>query len=224
MPSAKTKTREQKAVPAPDSRTRLLESMVDAIWERSYGAVSVDAICERADVRKGSFYHFFKSKTALAVAALEHLWETQSRPALNEIFSPTCPPLERFERMIAFWYQRSVECQAEKGRVLGCPYFNIGAETASAEPELAAKVREVLARYQATLESTLHEANSRGELDIADPAATAESLFALVEGCSTQARIHNDPERVHHFADAFGRVIGAELTPDYGTPIAVAHD
>jgi TetR/AcrR family transcriptional repressor of nem operon len=41
-----------------DSRTRLLESMVGAIWERSYGMVSVDAICERADVRKGSFLPF----------------------------------------------------------------------------------------------------------------------------------------------------------------------
>ena len=32
---------------------------------------AVDAICERADVRKGTFYHFFKSKAALAMAAME---------------------------------------------------------------------------------------------------------------------------------------------------------
>ncbi len=69
-----------------DSRTRLLEAMLGAIWERSYGAASVDAICERADVRKGSFYHFFKSKAALAMAAMEHLWERHSQPASTRFF------------------------------------------------------------------------------------------------------------------------------------------
>jgi TetR/AcrR family transcriptional repressor of nem operon len=197
------------------ARDRLLEAMVDAIWERSYGSVSVDSICARADVRKGSFYHFFKSKSALAVAALENLWETQSRPALDEIFSPTRPPLARFERLIAYWYQRSLDCQRDKGRVLGCPYFNIGAETASGEPDLAAKVREILDRYQACLEASLHEANARGDIAVADPAETAGCLFSMIEGCSTQARIHNDPERVRHFAVAFGRMIGAELKPTF---------
>ena len=198
-----------------DSRTRLLESMLGAIWERSYGMVSVDAICERADVRKGSFYHFFKSKTALAVAAMEHLWETRSRPALNDIFSASRPPLARFERLIEFFYMRTIQCQVENGRVLGCPYFNLGAEIASAEPELAEKVCEILNRFQAFLEAALHEANSRGDIEIANPAETAGCLFAMIEGCSTQARIHNDPEKVRHFADAFGRVIGANLNPNF---------
>jgi len=88
-------------MPPPSSaRLRLLEATINALWERRYGSVSVDAICLRADVRKGSFYHFFKSKTELAVAALDHLWETRSRPAIDEIFSPTRPPLARFERLI----------------------------------------------------------------------------------------------------------------------------
>lgn len=196
------------------ARIRLLEAMIETIWERSYGSASVEAICERADVRKGSFYHFFKSKTALAIAALDHLWETQSRPALEEIFSPSSPPLARFERLIEFWYRKSIECQQEKGRVLGCPYFNLGAETASDEPELTAKVREILDRNQDYLEANLREAKARGEIDITSPAETAGCLFSMVEGCSTQARIHNDPERVRYFTEAFSRMIGAKLHPD----------
>ncbi|MGI9242891.1 MAG: TetR/AcrR family transcriptional regulator [Verrucomicrobiales bacterium] len=201
--------------PVADSRTRLLEAMIGAIWERSYGAASVEAICERADVRKGTFYHFFKSKAALAMAAIEHLWETRSQPALEEIFAETRPPLKRFERLIEYWYQRTVECKEEKGRVLGCPYFNLGAETASVEPELAAKVRGFLDRYQSQLEASLEEAKQSGEIHITDSAETAGSLFSLIEGCSMQARIHDDPERVRHFSDAFGRVIGAPLSPEF---------
>ena len=208
--------------PTSTARTRLLDAMIDTIWERSYGSASVDAICERADVRKGSFYHFFKSKTALAVAALDHLWETQSRPALDEIFSPSRPPLARFERMLEHWYQKTLECQQIKGRILGCPYFNLGAETASDESELNTKIREILDCFQGYLESNLLEAKARGEVDISDPATTAASLFSLAEGCATQARIHNDPERVRHFADAFSRMIGAELKPDLESTAATA--
>ena len=196
------------------ARTRLLEAMLNAIWERSYGTVSVDSICERADVRKGSFYHFFKSKTALAVAALDHLWETESRPKLEEIFDLSRPPLERFERMIEHWYRRALDCRKQKGRVLGCPYFNVGAETAAAEPDLANKIREILDSFQAYMEGSLRDASDQGLVEISDPAETAACLFSMMEGCSTQARIHNDPERVRHFAGAFSRVIGAELHPE----------
>lgn len=195
------------------ARLRLLEAMVDAIWESSYATSSVERICERADVRKGSFYHFFRSKTALAVAALEHLWETRSLPALTEVFTSERTPRERIEKLIEYWHQRTIETLEEKGRVLGCPYFNVGAETAAAEPELAAKAREILDRYQDQFEATLREGKELGEFSIDDPAETAACIFSMMEGCSTQARIHNDPERVHHLTDPIGRLIGAELNP-----------
>jgi len=52
-----------------DARQRLLDATIDLIWQNSYGAVTVDDICERAGVKKGSFYYFFPSKTDLVVAA-----------------------------------------------------------------------------------------------------------------------------------------------------------
>src|SRR5438105_4631699 len=61
---------------ASNAKERLLKAAGDLIWEQSYGAVTVDAICERADVKKGSFYHFFASKAKLAVAVLEAHWES----------------------------------------------------------------------------------------------------------------------------------------------------
>lgn len=206
--------------PTSTARLRLLEAMIGAIWERSYGSTSVDSICERADVRKGSFYHFFKSKSKLAVAALDHLWETSSKPLIEEIYAPSRPPLARFERMIEHWYQKALDCQQTHGRVLGCPYFNLGVETASVEPEVANKVREILDCYQQYLENTLQEANEKGDISISSPSETAACIFSMIEGCSTQARIHNDPERVRHFAEAFGRIVGAKLQPDLQSQMA----
>ena len=59
---------------------------MEMIWESSYGSVSVDDICNKAGVNKGSFYYAFKSKSDLAVAAFERHWENK-QPLLDKIFS-----------------------------------------------------------------------------------------------------------------------------------------
>lgn len=199
-------------MPAP-TRQRLLEAMIETIQERSYATSPVDAICERAGVRKGSFYHFFQSKAALAVAALEHLWETESQPKMEEIFGSGRPPLARLESMIERWHEKALADLEENGRILGCPYFNIGAETASMEPELTATVRGILIRFETYLERTLREAKEAGSIEIDDPSRTAGCLFSMIEGCCTQARIHNDPGRVRDLARSMGLLIGTELHP-----------
>src|SRR6187402_1253199 len=80
-----------------DARERLIDSMVELIWIGSYGSTSVDSICERAGVKKGSFYHFFPSKTDLALAAIDHAF-AEARAILDGIYSPVNAPLERLRK------------------------------------------------------------------------------------------------------------------------------
>src|SRR6187200_805139 len=91
-----------------DAKQRLMDAAQSLIWESSYGATSVDDICAKADVRKGSFYHFFKSKSDLEIAALEADWQAK-RARYNEMFSATVPPLERLEQFFAFVCERQTE-------------------------------------------------------------------------------------------------------------------
>lgn len=80
-----------------DAKERLIEAVIELIWTGSYGSTSVDLICERAGVKKGSFYHFFESKTALALTGIETAWEAH-RAELDRTFSPVVPPLERLSQ------------------------------------------------------------------------------------------------------------------------------
>ena len=95
-----------------DARERLLNATLELIWRESYGAVTVDAICERAGVKKGSFYYFFDSKSQLTAEALKHHWESL-RPMYDPIFSPSVPPLERFRRYFDFLYQRHADLKSK---------------------------------------------------------------------------------------------------------------
>ena len=98
-----------------DAKDKLTDAALALIWESSYGATSVDDICSKADVRKGSFYHFFKSKSDLEIAALEEHWQ-RSRQQWNDIFSPSVPPLQRLED-----YFNYVTEKQERGSAIFAP-------------------------------------------------------------------------------------------------------
>ena len=66
---------------------RLKDAAIALMWEESYGAVTIDDICRRADVKKGSFYYFFDSKADLAATAFKSA--TLSIPAISPAWSTT---------------------------------------------------------------------------------------------------------------------------------------
>jgi len=63
-----------KAEPPPKAgvRKKLLDAALSRIRQKGYSSTSVDELCAQAGVTKGAFFHHFKSKDALAVAAANH--------------------------------------------------------------------------------------------------------------------------------------------------------
>ena len=81
-----------------------MEAIRELIRAGSYGSTTIDGICEKAGVKKGSFYYFFESKADLAMAAIECDWQERKKE-FDAIFSPVVPPLERFERVAEYMYR-----------------------------------------------------------------------------------------------------------------------
>ena len=192
-----------------DARERLLEAAIDLIWRSSYGSVSVDDICAQAGVKKGSFYHFFKSKDDLVVAAVDHHWNTM-RPELDRIFSASVPPLERLHMLTEHCYQKQAEVKSQTGFVPGCPFASIGCETSSHQSMICSTVQDICTGYKRYLESTIRDAQAQGRIKGGDPADLAEALFAYMEGVLTQARIQNDPHVIQGMYRGALKFLGAE--------------
>lgn len=172
---------------------RLRTAALDLMWEESYGAVSIDDICQRANVKKGSFYYFFDSKADLAVAALESMAQTQ-KAVWDEQFSPATPPLERIRARCDYTYKKQAEVKARTGKVLGCPLCSVGSEICNQDEKIREKVQEILARNTKYWESAIRDAQVAGLIAPGDPVAKARCVLAFYQGLITQARIHNDAE------------------------------
>ena len=174
-----------------DARERLIEAIGELIWVGSYGSTSVDDICAKAGVKKGSFYHFFESKAELAVAAIDDEWHRR-RVELDAIFSPIVPPLDRFTNLIKYIVQTQAEAQERFGCVLGCPLFALGAEVSTQEAQLQKKIEEILNYKRTYFESAIRDAHAAGLIHAPDAAAKARHIFTLYQGLLTEARIRND--------------------------------
>src|SRR5438477_399060 len=174
-----------------DAKERLMGAVRELIWTGSYGSTTIDDICAKAGVKKGSFYYFFDSKADLAVTALDEEWERR-RPELDSLFSPTIPPLERLRKYCEFSYRFQAEIKAKCGCVLGCPLFSLGAEVSTQEAQLQKKVQEMLDYKRKYLETAIRDAHAAGLIHAPDAAAKARVLFGYYQGLLTQARIENN--------------------------------
>ena len=171
-----------------------MKAVRELIWTGSYGSTTIDQICEKAGVKKGSFYYFFDSKAELAVVAIDEDWQ-QRRPDLDAIFSPTVPPLERLRKYCEYGYRFQVDICKQYGCVLGCPLFSVGAEVCTQEDHrLQKKIQEILEYKRKYLESTIRDAHAAGLIQAPDPATKSRILFAYYQGLQTQARIQNNLE------------------------------
>ncbi len=193
-----------------DANERLMDAALDLIWEESYGAVTIDDICKRADVKKGSFYYFFDSKAELAVAALERMWSQTWKPNMDQAFSPSVDPLTRIANYLEAVHQKQIAVKQKHGRVLGCPIVSVGSETSTHEIDVNGKIREILNRKRRYYESAIRDALAEGSVEACDPAEKAVALAGLIEGIVCQCRIMNDPEVARALPEMGLRLLGAK--------------
>ena len=191
-----------------DTKQKLLNTALTLIWENSYGSISVDDICNRAGVNKGSFYYAFKSKSDLAAAAFEDHWN-KKRALMDEIFSSQVPPLYRIEK----YCDRVVHDQLDKyektGKLCGCPFASIGSELSTQDEQIRKKAHELSERTMKYLASALRDAAAEGLLEAEDPVELARQVFCYAGGLIMQAKIENNPEVLKCLKKGIFRLLGA---------------
>src|SRR5437867_13068149 len=169
-----------------DMKERLTDAAMDLIWHNSYGTTSVDAICERAGAKKGSFYYFFKSKSELAAAALEADWN-KKKAEMDSIFSATVPPLERLDRYFDFVHDRLAELQKKCGSILGCPFVNVGSEVSTQDQIVREAIDRTMDRKMTYFISAMRDAQAEGLIDAPGPGAKAQGPSLCYPGTAAPA-------------------------------------
>lgn len=183
-----------------DTRLKLIETASALIWSESYNAVSVDEICRKTGVKKGSFYHFFPSKAHLAMAAMDHTMEEMMH-SYDKIFSATRPPLERIKLMVQHVVKVQTEISEELGHVCGCPHATLGSELA-ADIEIGAQIAAISKKKAAYYKSALRDLIAEGQISPdTNVDVKANEIFAFIIGQLVMARINNDLDFIKNYLE-----------------------
>lgn len=190
----------------PDTYQRILESAKELFYASGYTEVGVAAICEKAGVKKGSFYHFFPSKQELTLVVIDTYFSDLKDAIIDNVLKVSSP-VERLKKFFEMAFQMQSDLFTQTGHVLGCPFGNLATELSTRDEIIRKKIEQVFFRLQNILRDTLKEAVDRGELENIDIDATAQAMFAYFEGIMLLAKTSNNPQLVQQLLPAASQIL-----------------
>ena len=153
----------------PDARSKLLDAALSVIRTKGYSATTVDELCATAGVTKGAFFHHFKSKDDLGVAAAEHWSEVTAALFAAAPYHDHADPLDRVLGYVAF---RKSLLQGSVPEFT-CLVGTMVQETYETSPAIRDACERSISGHAATLEADIEAAMRDRDMS---PEWTARSL------------------------------------------------
>jgi TetR/AcrR family transcriptional regulator, transcriptional repressor for nem operon len=183
------------------SKERILAAAKELFLVRGYGATTVDAICEKAELTKGSIYYFFDSKEDLGLAVLD--WSLR-RGAQMLASGPYVRILDPVEKAFAF-LKHLEKCSPELwsgGCLLGSFAMEL-ADTNSRMQQAVSGMFQALAN--AIAEQLRPIAGQCAGKQSPSASELADTLLGSIEGSIILAKAHRDPTRIPKAIRGFRR-------------------
>lgn len=189
-----------------DARDRLVATAARLFLERSYQAVGVDELCRVTGIRKGSFYHYFSSKSELGKAVIDLHAAAFQRQLTG---SPAATPAQKLHAIPDAIGAIQSALEAQFGRAVGCPFGNFAAELSTTDDELRQHLAHTLGTLEHHLALVCREAATAGALRPGtDPDQLAHALLAQYQGIILLAKLNdsgvaNLAPALHDFVDGY---------------------
>jgi TetR/AcrR family transcriptional repressor of nem operon len=181
-----------------DAGEKILAAGRSLFEERGYSALGVAEICRAAGVPKGSFYYFYESKEALALAVVDEHWAEQRREWTRVLSAAggDTEPLERLRRLFEETEAGLRAGQQGCGIVLGCLFGNLSLEMSNQTEAVRTRLQEIFDAQVEMVDAVVTEARDRGDVTVTDTREAARSVVAQLEGQVMFAKLYNNTGRL----------------------------
>lgn len=193
-----------------DARTRLLNAARDVIRRKGFDATTVDDLCDAADVTKGAYFHHFKSKEALGIAAAE-TWSEQTGALFEAAeYHNVGSPLERLLAYIDF---RIALIEGDLPDFT-CLVGTMAQAVYDQHPAIRDACGDSIAGHAKTLEVTITEAiRDSGKNTEITPRSLALHIQASIQGAFVVAKAMNDARQAQDSLTHLRRYLELLLKP-----------
>jgi len=136
-----------------------LERAMYVFWNKGYEATSLDDLCDATGLSRSSLYATFGNKRDLLLQTVDRYVERRT-PNIEAILARSPTIHEGVAALLGEFIDQIVSGSGRRGCFLG----NCAAELPRSDRTALARVREGLARTEATFCAALAQAEARGEL------------------------------------------------------------
>ncbi len=176
----------------------ILEAGADLVHRQGFHHTGLGEILRAAEVPKGSFYFYFRSKEDFGLALVDYHAEKIAAAAERLMAADGSSPLVRLRR----FFRGMGEYFARHGHGRGCPIGNLAQEMSDLSPLMRERVRGVLAGMCGRFAVLLAEARKRGELSAKlDPERTAAFVLDAWEGALLRMKVEKSGEPLVRFGE-----------------------
>jgi TetR/AcrR family transcriptional regulator, transcriptional repressor for nem operon len=177
-----------------DTREKLVRTAERLMLRDGYSATRVDDVIRIAGLSKGSFYHFFDSKEALGLAALEHYYADRVGRLAAGTYATEADPLRRAQGFL----RHASHVAADLWKT-GCLLANLAADAAGSNRAISSALRKRTGDLRALLADLL----SPFATPRTSAADLADQFLVCVEGSIVLARIYDDPAYLRRGLEQF---------------------
>jgi TetR/AcrR family transcriptional regulator, transcriptional repressor for nem operon len=136
------------------AKAKILDAALRVIRAKGYAATTVDDLCAASDVTKGAFFHHFKSKEDLGVAAVQHWSDVTGELFAAAPYHRHADPLQRVLGYLEFRKQLLTGDVAD----FTCLVGTMVQETFASSPAIRAACDASISEHAARIETDIAEA------------------------------------------------------------------
>ncbi|GAL59658.1 nem operon transcriptional repressor [Pseudescherichia vulneris NBRC 102420] len=169
-----------------DTREHLLATGEQLCMHRGFTGMGLSELLKTAEVPKGSFYHYFRSKEAFGVAMLERHYVGYHQRLAHHFAHGSG---NYRDRLIAY-FQQTLNQFSQKGIISGCLTVKLSAEVCDLSEDMRSAMDRGASRVIALLAEALENGRRSRCLAFEGDALTqGQVLYALWLGANLQAKI-----------------------------------
>ena len=179
-----------------NTKQRILEVGAHIMHEKGFGATGIQEVLKVAEVPKGSFYFYFKSKEDFGLEVLDCFFAHFKSQLAPFIKDESKPHIQRVQNFLTGFLDFFVNGEYRGG----CPIGNFTLEMADINDRFRNHLRNIINESSVLIAEQIKFAQEKKEItNMDDPKALADFIFFSWEGMIMQMKVERSPEALEKF-------------------------